>query len=102
MLMPVWRGRENVSQMLMLCVSSLFCSSIVERAVGPSAATGPRTYLDTGAAITDREIERCLFCVNMSAATPGPECKHTHSHAHRFIHSLAHSITTLPLLKMNV
>ena len=103
-LMPVWRGRENISQMLMLCVSPLFCSfsappcSIVERAAGPSAATGPRTYLDTGAAITDREIERCLFCVNMSAATPGPECKHTHTHTltHTQIHSQPRSLNHHP------
>ena len=101
-LMPVWRGRENISQMLMLCVSPLFCSfsappcSIVERAAGPSAATGPRTYLDTGAAITDREIERCLFCVNMSAATPGPECKHTHTHTHAHTDSFTASLTQSP------
>lgn len=73
-------------------------SSIVEQAAGLGCHR-PRTYLDTGAAITGWEIERCLFCVNMSATTLGPECKHTHTQIHSQPCSLNHHP---PLFKMNV
>lgn len=41
-----------------------------------------KPYLDTGAAITGREIARCLFCVSVFTTTLGPECKHAHMHTH--------------------
>lgn len=102
---PTCRGRERKS---VRCFCSVFLfsalpslSSIVER-VSDLGCHRPRTYLDTGAAIIGWEIERCLFCVNVSATTLGPECKHTHTHWHSQIHSQPHSLNHHPpLFKTN-
>lgn len=96
MLMPVWRARENVSQMLMLCVSSLsllLCPPLLSERLVPRLPPAPGLILTPEQQSQTGRLSAVYF---VSICPPRPQGQNANTHTHARTDSFTASLTQSP------